>query len=169
MSDCFVGQVMPTGFVLAPRGFAMCNGQLLPITQNQALFSLLGTRYGGDGIRTFQLPDLRGRTPVGSNGDYPVGTVVGNENVSLTTQTIPQHNHFGAGTTVAGAGRNPIDNFYGSVANEALYAPLASGPQVALNASVLSSTGGGQSHPNMQPYSVINFCIALAGIYPSRG
>lgn len=145
----------------------MCNGQTLPITQNQVLFSLLATQYGGDGVRTFMLPDLRGRTPVGSNGNYPVGAVVGVENVALTTQTIPQHNHFGSGTTVAGTGRNPIDNFYGSVANEALYAP-ASGPQVVLNAGVLSSTGGGQPHSNMQPYSVINFCIALTGIYPSR-
>lgn len=167
MSDFFIGQVMPTGFAFAPRGFALCNGQSLPIAQNQALFALLGTQFGGDGVTTFMLPDLRGRTPVGSNGNYPTGAVAGVENVTLTTQTMPQHNHLANGTTAAGTGHNPINNFYGSVASEALYAS-SSGPQVALNSGMLSSTGGAQPHPNMQPFSVINFCIALTGIFPSR-
>jgi microcystin-dependent protein len=115
------------------------------------------------------LPDLRGRTPVGSNddGSYPVGMAAGVENVSLTTQTMPPHNHLGNGTTAAGTERNPIGNFYGAVTGEPLYAP-ANGPQVALNPGTLSSTGGGQPHPNMQPFGVISFCIALTGIFPSR-
>ncbi|SFL05822.1 phage tail protein [Rhodanobacter glycinis] len=167
MSDFFVGQVMPTGFAFAPKGFALCNGQVLPIAQNQALFSLLGTQFGGDGVRTFMLPDLRGRTPIGSNGDYPVGAVGGVENVSLTTQTMPPHLHLGNGTTAAGTGRNPLNSLYGAVAGEPLYAP-ASGPQVVLNPGTLSSTGGSQPHPNMQPFGVLNFCIALTGVFPPR-
>ena len=167
MAEFFLGQVMPTGFSFAPKGFAMCNGQLLPINQNQALFALLGTQFGGNGVSTFMLPDLRGRTPIGSNDNYPVGTVGGAESVSLTTQTMPQHNHLGSGTTAAGTVRNPTNNFYGSSASDPLYAP-ATGPQATLNAGTLSDTGSGQSHPNMQPFSVINFCIALTGVFPSR-
>jgi microcystin-dependent protein len=167
MSDFFVGQVMLSGYPFAPRGFAMCNGQTLPISQNQALFALIGTQFGGNGVTTFLLPDLRGRTPLGSSSNYPVGTVGGVENVTLTTQTIPQHTHLGNGTPAAGTERNATNNFYGSVASEALYAP-ASGTQVILNAATLSNTGGSQPHPNMQPFSVINFCIALTGIFPSR-
>ncbi|RUL63399.1 phage tail protein [Dyella dinghuensis] len=167
MAEVFIGQVMLSGYNFAPRGFALCNGQTLPIAQNNALFALLGVQFGGNGVSTFMLPDLRGRTPLGSNANYPVGTVAGVENVSLTTQTLPQHTHLGYGTTVAGTERNPVNNFYGSVASEALYAP-ASGSQVSLNAATLSTTGGGQPHANMQPFSVINFCIALNGVFPSR-
>ncbi|WP_243049674.1 tail fiber protein [Dyella sp. RRB7] len=167
MAEVFVGQVMPSGYAFAPKNFALCNGQTLPIMQNQALFALLGVQFGGNGTTTFMLPDLRGRTPIGSNAAYPVGTATGAETVSLTTQTLPQHTHLGYGATAAGTERNPVNNFYGAVASEALYAP-ASGSQVILNASTLSSTGGGQPHENMQPFSVINFCIALSGIFPSR-
>jgi microcystin-dependent protein len=167
MAEFFLGQVMPSGYSFAPRGFAQCNGQILPIAQNAALFSLLGVQFGGNGVSTFSLPDLRGRTPIGSNGSYPVGTAAGVENVSLTTQTIPQHTHLGSGSTAAGTERNPVNNFYGAVSGEALYAP-ATGSQVVLNAGTLSNTGGGQPHPNMQPFNVINFCIALTGIFPSR-
>lgn len=167
MSEFFVGQVMLSGYSFAPKGFALCNGQVMSIAQNQVLFSLLGTTYGGNGVTTFQLPDLRGRTPVGSSSNYPVGMVAGVENVTLTTQTLPQHTHLGYGSTAAGTTRNSDDKFYGSVASEKLYAP-ATGTQVVLNPATLSNTGGNQPHSNMQPFSVLNFCIALNGIYPSR-
>lgn len=167
MANVFMGQVMLNGYTFTPKGFAACNGQTLPIAQNQALFALLGTQFGGDGITTFLLPDLRGRTPIGSNGDYPIGTVAGVENVTLTTQTMPQHTHLGYGTSAAGTSRNATNNFYGAVASEALYAP-ASGSQVTLNPATLSITGGGQPHSNMQPFNVLNFCIALTGIFPPQ-
>jgi microcystin-dependent protein len=167
MSDFFVGQVMLSGYPFAPRGFAMCNGQTLPIAQNQALFSLIGTQFGGNGVTTFLLPDLRGRVPVGSSSNYPVGMVTGVENVTLTTQTMPPHTHLGYGTTAAGTTRDSNNNFYGAVASEPLYAP-ASGTQVVLNPATLSANGGSQPHPNMQPFSVLNFCIALTGVFPSR-
>ncbi|SHL88076.1 tail fiber protein [Rhodanobacter sp. OK091] len=168
MAEFFIGQVMPTGFSFAPKGFALCNGQLLPISQNQALFALLGVQYGGNGTTNFMLPDLRGRTPIGYGGNnYPIGTVAGNENVTLTPQTLPTHNHVGNATTTAGTVRNPANGLYGAVASEALYG-AASGPQVVLNAGTLSTTGNSQPHQNMQPYNVINFCIALTGFFPSR-
>ncbi|MES2313258.1 MAG: tail fiber protein [Pseudomonadota bacterium] len=167
MAEFFIGQVMPTGFSFAPKGFALCNGQLLPISQNQALFALLGVQYGGNGTTNFMLPDLRGRTPIGYGSNYPIGTVAGVENVTLTQQTLPAHNHIGNATTTAGTARNPANGLYGAVASEALYA-AASGPQVVLNAGMLSPTGNDQPHQNMQPYNVINFCIALTGFFPSR-
>lgn len=167
MADYYLGQVMPSGYSFAPRGFAMCNGQTLPISQNQALFSLIGIQYGGNGTTNFMLPDLRGRTPVGSSSSYPIGLMAGVENVGLTTQTLPQHNHLGSGSTAAASLRDPVNNFYGAVSGEALYAP-ATGTQVVLNAATLSSAGGGQPHSNMQPFNVINFCIALSGVFPSR-
>jgi microcystin-dependent protein len=167
MAEYFMGQVMPTGFAFAPKGFALCNGQTLPVAQNQALFSLLGTYYGGDGITHFMLPDLRGRTPVGFGSEYPMGTAAGVEGVALMTQTLPPHNHLGMATTAAGTTRNPTNAIYSAAASEALYA-AASGTQVVLNAGTLANTGGGQPHSNMQPYSVINFCIALTGVFPSR-
>jgi microcystin-dependent protein len=167
MAIFFLGQVMPSGYSFAPKGFAMCNGQTLPINQNQALFSLIGIQYGGNGTTNFMLPDLRGRTPVGSSSNYPAGMVAGVENVSLTTQNLPQHSHLGNGTTAAANVRDPVNNFYGAVASEALYAP-AGNAQVVLNSATLSTVGGSQPHPNMQPFNVINFCIALTGVFPSR-
>jgi microcystin-dependent protein len=168
MAEFYIGQVMPTGFSFAPKGFALCNGQLLPITQNQALFALLGVQYGGNGTTNFMLPDLRGRTPIGYGGNnYPIGTVAGVENVTLTPQTLPAHNHVGNATTTAATVRNPANALYGAVAGEALYG-AASGPQVVLNTGTLSTTGSNQPHQNMQPYNVISFSIALTGFFPSR-
>jgi microcystin-dependent protein len=167
MSNYFIGQVLPAGFTFAPKGFALCNGQILPIAQNQALFSLLGVQYGGNGSTNFMLPNLQGRTPVGYGNEYQIGAVAGTESIALTTQTMPAHNHFGSGTTTAGAVRNPANALYGAVASEALYGAV-SGPQVTLYGGTLSNAGSSQPHSNMQPYNVINFCIALAGVFPSR-
>jgi microcystin-dependent protein len=175
MSEYFIGQIMTVGFGFAPKYFAQCNGQLLPIAQNQALFSLLGTQYGGNGVTNFALPDMRGRTPVGYDtsvdpGWQPpsvqIGEVAGVENVTLLTSNLPAHTHGVAATTTAGTTRNPRSNLY-AAPNVSIYGP-SSGTQIPLNQQTLSPTGGTQPHPNMQPYSCINFCIALQGIFPSR-
>lgn len=166
MTEIFLGQILPAAFQFAPKGFAQCNGQLLPIAQNQALFSLLGTQYGGDGRVTFALPDLRGRTPIGASNQNPVGATGGSENVTLLPQNLPTHVHQLAGTNAATTTRNPNGALFGtSTAN--LYAP-AGGPQVTLAPQSIANSGGTQPHGNMQPFRTINFCIALTGIFPSR-
>lgn len=175
MSQYFLGQILLSGFAFAPRGFAQCNGQIMSIAQNQALFSLLGTTYGGNGQVTFALPNMRGRTPVGSNSSAdggwspaPVwqGEVAGTENVTLLSTQLPAHGHTLFGTTAAGTTRNPNNAVYASTAT-ALHGP-ATGPQVPLSPTTVGPAGGNQPHPNMQPYQTINFCIALSGIFPSR-
>lgn len=175
MSEFFIGQIMMAGFGFAPKFFAQCNGQLLPIQQNQALFSLLGTQFGGNGTVNFGLPDMRSRTPVGYGPSVdpawqppPVqmGEIGGVENVTLLGPNLPAHTHQLGATTADGNTKNPRNNLYGKTA-ENLYGP-AGGPLVPLNPQTVSPAGGNQPHPNLQPYSVINFCIALSGIYPSR-
>jgi len=166
MSDPFLGQVMPVAFNFAPRGFAFCNGQLLPIAQNQALFSLLGTYYGGNGTTNFQLPDLRSRTPVGSTNGQDIGQTGGVENVTLLPTQMPSHYHsFNANNNTAGDQRSPAKGVLGTTGTLQLYGS-ANGPQVPLN--VLDNAGQTLPHSNLQPYTVLNFCIALNGIYPSR-
>ncbi|GLQ45168.1 microcystin dependent protein [Dyella lipolytica] len=176
MSEYFIGQIMLTGFNFAQRGFALCNGQTLPINQNAALFSLIGTYYGGNGVSTFCLPDLRGRTPMGAGNSvdpgwqppgYQIGQQFGVENVVLDPTTLPQHAHIINATTVAGKDRNPTNTIYGVPSSESIYGNGGSGV-TALAASQLQAAGGSQPHSNMQPYRVINFNIALTGVFPSR-
>lgn len=175
MSEVFIGQIVPTAFNFAPRGFALCNGQLLPINQNQALFSLLGTQYGGNGTTNFALPDLRGRTAIGAgvsaDGAWnppptQVGQVGGSESVLLGAANMPAHAHVLQAVTAQGTARRPSGNLYGTNAG-ALYGE-ASGPQVALHATTVAEAGGAAPHNNMQPFQVISYCIALTGIFPSR-
>jgi microcystin-dependent protein len=166
MSDYFVGQIMLSGFGFAPRNFAQCSGQLMAINQNQALFSLLGTFYGGDGVRTFALPDLRGRTPVGYGKSYTIGESFGVENVTLLNGNMPPHQHLINATTTAGKGRNPTNAIYGAPA-EQIYGDASSGA-TQLNGTQMQSAGGSQPHPNMQPSNVLNFSICMFGVYPSR-
>lgn len=180
MSEYFMGQVMMTGFSFAPKNFARCDGQLLPIGQNQALFSLLGTTYGGDGRSSFGLPDLRGRTPLGfaASADptwkpaaVALGQADGAEMVALDVTTVPGHTHTVQATNQPGDNRIPSNRLFATSVNTAnpanLYGP-ASGPPVVQAAQSVASAGGGQAHTNMQPYSVLNFCIALYGIFPPR-
>lgn len=176
MSEFFLGQIMLAGFSFAPKGFALCNGQILPISQYQALFSLLGTVYGGNGQTTFVLPNIQSRTPVGfgpSNDPawqptpYEIGETGGVENVTLLAQELPQHTHLANGTTSNGTVRSPSNALYGT--NSADIYGASSGEQVVLSSQTVTPAGNGQPHYNMQPYDVINFCIALTGIYPSRG
>ena len=176
MSDVFVGQIMMAGFGFAPKGFATCNGQLMPVQQNQVLFSLLGTQYGGNGQSTFALPDLRSRTPCGSGasadgGWQPAplvqGMPIGAETITLLATQLPAHSHAASALTSAGAIRNPAGALYAGSGSESIYV-AASGPQVPLSQQTLAGAGGNGSHNNMQPFRVINFTIALNGVYPSR-
>ncbi len=175
MSEFFIGQIMLTGFNFAPRLWAQCNGQLLPINQNQALFSLLGTQYGGNGTTNFALPDLRSRTPIGyaSSVDpswqppsVQIGQVAGVENVTLLSTNLPAHSHSVNATTAAGTTRIPANSLLGTSTSPLVYAMPGAG--VAQSPSSVGAAGANQPHPNIQPYSVLNFCVALSGIYPSR-
>lgn len=173
----FLSAIFPFAFDFAPRGWAICAGQLMSIAQNSALFSLLGTTYGGDGRVTFGLPDLRGRAPMhfGQGLGLPnvsLGEVSGIENVNLISTQIPQHNHMALVNNSAGiiatpaAGNSLAEltdingdgaNFYGNAAENTV-----------LNPATVSNAGGNQPHSNMQPYLVVNYCIALQGLFPSR-
>lgn len=170
MSEFFIGQIMPAGFNFAPKYWALCNGQQLPIAQNQALFSLLGTMYGGNGVQTFALPDLRSRTPLGVNVSYyPQGTVGGTENVTLLDTNLPTHTHLLVGSNQNGNSRAATNNVHATLTSTAAapyYTPAAA--LTVLPPQNLAPAGGNQPHPNLQPYTVINFCIALQGIFPSR-
>ena len=165
MSQPFLGQVMPVAFNFAPKGFAFCSGQLLPINQNQALFALLGTNYGGNGTTNVQLPDLRSRTPVGSSNGSNMGQLGGAENVTLLPTQIPAHNHSFNANTAAGTSRPPNNGVFGATGALKVYGS-SGGAQIPLN--VLDNAGQTLPHPNLQPYTVLNFCIALSGIFPSR-
>lgn len=172
MSQPFVGQIMMAGFNFAPKGFAFCDGRLLGIAQNQALFSLLGTTYGGDGITTFALPDLRSRVSIHFGQGpglqyYDQGEAVGTETVTLLQSNLPQHNHIAIAGT-GGGSETPQNNFPGTdtSGNAAQFYDSQAG--TLMNQSMIAPAGGSQPHNNMQPYTVINVCIALQGIYPSR-
>lgn len=165
MAEPFLGEIRSFSFSYAPTGWALCAGQTLPINQNQALFSLLGTAYGGDGVSTFALPDLRGRTPVHLGNGVTQGQSSGEEAHTLTAAEMPGHTHAavgGAGGPVLGA---PQGHTWGTTANTNLYATSANG---VMAPSAIGSAGASQAHSNMQPYQVLNYCIALAGIYPTR-
>lgn len=176
MSDFYMGQIMMAGFNFAPKYFAQCSGQLLPVNQNQALFSLLGTQFGGNGINTFALPDMRGRTPVaaGSSVDASwqpspaqMGQLGGSESVTLLPPQLPAHGHQVLGVTSAGDNRNPSGRAYAGSGATQVYAAQG-GPAVAQAPQSVTAAGSTQPHPNMQPYTTLNFCIALQGIFPTR-
>jgi microcystin-dependent protein len=170
MSDAFTGEIRIFGFNFAPRGWAMCNGQILPIAQNTALFSLLGTTYGGNGQTTFALPDLRSRVPVHVGqgpglSSYDLGQTGGQEAVTLTQSTMPGHGH-GAGVTQAPGTTTRPANKVPATAGAAAYADASDGS--TFNPAFIQNTGGNQPHPNLQPYLTLNFCICIQGIFPSR-
>lgn len=172
MANQFLGEIRMFGGNFAPLGWYLCNGQLLAIAENSALFSLIGTTYGGDGQVTFQLPNLQGRFPIHQgnfqgNG-FVIGQLAGAEAVTLTQDQLPQHTHAMGGAN-AGNQTTPVSGFLGSDpgANTAAYSDEApSGTTMA--PTMVSSVGGSQPHPNLQPFLVINFIIAAEGIYPSQ-
>lgn len=172
MSEPFLAEIRMMGFNFAPRGWGMCDGQILPINQNQSLYSLLGTTYGGDGRTSFGLPDLRSRTPIhrgapSSGGGFaPVlGTKTGEETHTLSGAEMPQHTHTLSGSTGSTGQDSPTGHLF---ASGPLHYHARSGGAAVPMSSAVGNTGGGQAHDNMQPYTTLNFCIALRGLFPSR-
>ena len=166
MSEPFLAEVRMVGFNFAPRGYAQCDGQILPINQNQALFSLLGTTYGGDGRTSFGLPELRGRTPIHVGAGHNLGQRAGEANHQLTIAEIPNHDHMAQGTSDPASAPIPTGRLLAdSAPNEIFHAPTS---LVNLAAGTTGNTGNNEGHNNMQPFLAINFVIALTGLFPSR-
>jgi len=163
MSDPFIGEIKMISWNFAPKGWAFCNGQLLPINQNQALFSLLGTMYGGDGRTTFALPDLRGRSPVHMGSGLTQGEKGGETAHTLIMSEMCAHTHVAQASSGAPTQGTPANNVWA-----ALPGSYSASPNATMNQTSDAPAGGSQPHENMQPYLVINFIIALIGIYPSR-
>jgi len=169
VSNPFLGEVRMFGFGFAPKTWALCNGQLLSIQQNAALFSLLGTMYGGNGVNNFALPNLQSRVPMhrSNDGTYVQGAIAGSEQVTVTQATMPSHIHFLVGTTTTANVKLPRSALATSaVATDFYYSPATN--LSTLNPSSIGMTGSGVGHSNLQPYLTINYCIALQGIFPSR-
>lgn len=165
MSEPFMAEIRIMSFNFPPKGWALCNGQLLPINQNQALFSLLGTTYGGNGQVNFALPDLRGRVPIHQGNGHTMGERAGEQAHTVTISETPFHTHVLNGTSAAGDTPNPGSNLLAVVPAKAYGASVN---LTSLQPSTITSIGGSQAHYNMQPYLALNFCIALQGIFPSQ-
>jgi microcystin-dependent protein len=168
VSEPFIGEIRIFGFNFAPRGWALCNGQILSIAQNTALFSLLGTTYGGNGQTTFALPNLQSRVPVHFGqgpglSPYVLGQQGGTETVTLNTNQMPNHSHLVAASSVSPNASRPGNAF---LAANGAYQTAPDG--TTMNPAMIQGSGGSQPHDNIQPYLTLNFCIALEGIFPSR-
>jgi microcystin-dependent protein len=159
----FLGEIKIMSFGFAPRGWATCDGQLLSIVQNQALFALLGTMYGGNGQTTFALPDLRARTPIHMGGGFFAGQNGGEQSHTLSLLEMPRHEHFAQGTTTNADSPSPGGNLLGAA--DDVYTPP--GHLTPFHPTSIRSVGDSQPHENMQPYLTLNFCIALTGVFPS--
>jgi microcystin-dependent protein len=179
MSQPFLGQICTFGFNFAPVGWALCQGQTLPISQNAALFALLGTTYGGNGVSTFMLPDLRSRTVVNqgqgpSTSMYTIGEQTGVENVTVALTQLPAHNHTVGVSSAAASVSDPTNQVFAQVNTNTVKSPALGSMRYTtpttgtmLNTAV-SAAGGSQPHSNLQPLNVVNYCIALQGLFPSR-
>jgi len=171
--DPFVAEIRIFPFNFAPKGWAFCDGQILPLSQNTALFSLLGTTYGGDGKSNFALPNMQGNAPM-HPGQGPglslhdLGETGGSDTVTLLESEIPSHPHSLMGVAVVGTKSLPTGNAFARVSGATPYLPPAGAPLVSMNANALTPAGGDQPHNNLQPYLTLNFCIALQGVYPPR-
>jgi microcystin-dependent protein len=164
MAEPFLSEIRIMSFIFAPKGWALCNGQLLPINQNQALFSLLGTTFGGDGRINFALPDQRARVPIHVGSGHTLGERGGEDAHTLTLSELPAHTHLVKTKAAAtGGSSTPANNFLGG-ANNAYHAPAS---QTPFRPGTITNVGGSQAHNNDQPYLVLSFCIALQGIFPS--
>lgn len=165
MSEPFVGEIRIFAGNFAPRGWAFCDGQLLAVSQNDALFALFGTIYGGDGRTTFGLPDMRGRIPIHPSPTHRIGQKGGAEEVTLTVSQLPSHTHSWKASSQGAAERNPLNKVLGQALTQ-IY--IQDSPTVDLAASSITAVGGSQSHTNLMPFLCIHFIVALFGIYPSR-
>jgi len=163
MAEPFLSEIRIMSFVFAPKGWALCNGQLLPINQNQALFSLLGTTFGGDGRVNFALPDLRGRTPIHVGSGHTLGEQGGEQAHTLSIAELPEHTHVANGTSATGSTPVPTANLLAQ-ANNTYRSP---DNLISLNPTTVANVGGSQAHLNLQPFLTLSFCIALQGIFPS--
>jgi microcystin-dependent protein len=164
MSESFLSEIRIMSFGFPPKGWALCNGQLLPINQNQALFSLLGTTYGGDGRVNFALPNLQARVPIHTGNGHVLGETAGEQNHTLTISELPQHTHAPVGSANAPSAPGAQNNLWAS-GNAQVYAGTGNSP---MNAACIQNAGGSQVHNNMQPFLTLSFCIALLGIFPSQ-
>jgi len=164
MSTPYIAEIKVVSFGFAPKGWALCNGQTLPINQNQALFSLLGTTFGGNGTTNFQLPNLQARMPIHQGGAYQMGNLGGESSHTLLPQEIPAHNHAAVGVSTTASTDVAANNSWAASQQN----PYAATPNTSLSPATLGQSGGSQPHNNMPPYLVLNFIIALVGIFPSR-
>jgi microcystin-dependent protein len=166
MSEPFLSEIRIMSFSYAPKGWAMCNGQLLPINQNQPLFSLLGTQYGGNGQTNFALPDLRARVPIHVGSGHTLGERGGEQAHTLSISELPLHTHLLNASNTTATLNTPAGNVTANSNPNNIYAPTAS--LVSLNPATVTNVGGSQAHQNMQPFLTLTFCIALQGIFPSQ-
>ena len=166
MSSPFIGEIRMFGGNFAPQGWAFCDGSIIAISENDALFNLIGTTYGGDGQSTFALPDLRSRIPVHVGPGFALGQAAGVETVTLTTQQLPQHGHVALSSAAGSATGSPGNSTWGIASANTPYTDQPFDSQ--MNAGALSPTGGSQPHDNTMPFQCINFIISLFGIFPSQ-
>lgn len=166
MGTPYMSEIRMMAFNFPPKGWAFCNGQFLPINQNQALFSLLGTTYGGNGQTTFALPNLQGRVPIHTGAGFVLGQAAGQEAHSVTQSEMPAHNHAINASSLPGNTPVPGGSVLASPLN-LTWSPLKD-PVTTLAPGTIGNAGGSQPHTNMQPYAVLNFCIALQGVFPSQ-
>lgn len=165
MAQPYIGEIRMFAGNFAPAGWMFCEGQLLPISENEVLFQLIGTTYGGDGQSTFALPDLRGRVPIHQGNGYILAETGGAEEVTLTTQQIPAHSHPLLASTAVGSSVTPVGNVLAASGSSNVYRP---GPaSAAMSAQSAGATGGSQPHTNLQPYLCVNHIISLFGLFPS--
>ena len=165
MAEPFLSEIRIMSFEFAPKGWALCNGQLLPINQNQALFSLLGTTFGGDGRVNFALPDLRARTPIHVGSGHTLGERGGEQAHTLSIAELPTHTHVANGSGATATLDSPTNNLFAKTGSTSIYG--APNSLVAMNPGTVANAGGSQAHLNVQPFLTLTFCIALQGIFPS--
>ena len=166
MYQPYIGEIRLFAGTFAPAGWAFCNGQLLPIAENDALFTLIGTTYGGDGQTTFALPDLRGRIPIHQGNSFILAETGGAEEITLTVNQIPAHSHPFMANDTTGSSSLPQDNLLAKSTSNTPYSPFT--PTVPLSPQSLSATGGSQPHTNFQPYVCIHYIISLFGLFPTQ-
>lgn len=164
MAEPFLAEIRLFSFGFAPKGWALCNGQFLPLNQNQALFALLGTTYGGNGQVNFALPNLQGRVPIRMGSGFTLGEQGGEQAHTLSISELPEHTHPVQGSMARATQASPGGNLWAGQS----HGPYGTTPQQALHQSAVTTVGGSQAHLNMQPFLTINFCIALQGIFPSQ-